>query len=40
MDVQFTLSIEPHLLEQVLASFIVVAMLIALAFIVRKFIGE
>lgn len=38
MNVTFTIT--PHLLEQVIASGIVIAMLVTLAFVVIKVIGE
>lgn len=40
MDIQFTFNISQLMLEQVLSSLIVIAMLVALAIVVRKFIGE
>ena len=40
MDISFTFNITPHLANQLLASLIVLAMLVTLAWCVRKFIGE
>lgn len=37
---KITVSITPHLFEQLIASVVVILMLVVLAWAVRKFIGE
>ncbi len=40
MDITFTFNITPHLMEQLIASGITLALFATLAWAVRKFIGE